>query len=430
MNPHTEVTPTSVAFDLRSRTPRRALLFCVFASFLVAASVQLRAAAPEITSISPSRGPEAGGTLVFLSGTGFTGATQVTFGGVNATTFSVQSDTSIQATTPAGTLGVVDVVVTTPDGSTTLKEGFGYGVVPLAINDTYSATFNQTLSVNSPGVLSNDDPNGGGGWVSELGDNAAHGTVTFTADGGFTYVPTTGFAGSDKFTYRSRNNSGFSNFATVTINVAGPTTPLPPTGLYASVIQDNRVTLRFTPPQFGLTPTAYIIEGGLTPGSVAATFVIPPTPIFTLDAPNGTFFIRVRTRAGGLTSDPSNEILIFVNTPAVPSSPENLIASVVGDRLNLAWRNSYGGGTPGLLVLDVSGSVSASLPLGFADKATFTGVPAGTYTLSLRAVNSTGSSFPSAAVTVTVPDTCSGIPSCRPEKSPTWNGRISRGAIN
>jgi hypothetical protein len=69
----------------------------------------------EIQAIIPALGPEAGGTDVGISGTGFTDATGVTFDGVDAT-FTVVADDQISATTPAGS-GDVDVVVTTPSGS-------------------------------------------------------------------------------------------------------------------------------------------------------------------------------------------------------------------------------------------------------------------------------------------------------------------------
>ncbi|WP_234312596.1 IPT/TIG domain-containing protein [Streptomyces seoulensis] len=40
---------------------------------------------PQVTGVSPANGPTAGGTGVVLTGTGFTGATAVTFAGVPAT---------------------------------------------------------------------------------------------------------------------------------------------------------------------------------------------------------------------------------------------------------------------------------------------------------------------------------------------------------
>jgi hypothetical protein len=69
-----------------------------------------------VTSLSPSQGPETGGTAVTITGSGFAGATQVMFGGFAATGHTVDSDTQVTAISPAGN-GTVDVLVATPSGT-------------------------------------------------------------------------------------------------------------------------------------------------------------------------------------------------------------------------------------------------------------------------------------------------------------------------
>ncbi len=81
---------------------------------------------PSISTISPTTGPAAGGTAVTISGSNFTGATGVTFDGTAGTALTVNSASSITVTTPAGTTGPADVVVTTPNGSATKTGGFTY----------------------------------------------------------------------------------------------------------------------------------------------------------------------------------------------------------------------------------------------------------------------------------------------------------------
>ncbi len=77
---------------------------------------------PVITAAnSPASGLAIGGTSVTITGRYFTGATSVTFGGVPAASFTVNTDSSISATSPAGTIGTVDIVVTTPGGSTPVR---------------------------------------------------------------------------------------------------------------------------------------------------------------------------------------------------------------------------------------------------------------------------------------------------------------------
>jgi IPT/TIG domain len=73
--------------------------------------------APVVTAVSPTSGGAGGGTMVTVTGAGFTRATSVRFG-TNSAAMTVVSDTRISATSPAGS-GTVDVTVVTPAGSST-----------------------------------------------------------------------------------------------------------------------------------------------------------------------------------------------------------------------------------------------------------------------------------------------------------------------
>ena len=85
--------------------------------------------APVVSGLAPTGGPTGGGTAVQLTGTGFTGATAVSFGG-NPATFSVVADGVIDAVAPAGS-GTVDVRVTTPNGPSAPGPGDQYTYVPV-----------------------------------------------------------------------------------------------------------------------------------------------------------------------------------------------------------------------------------------------------------------------------------------------------------
>ncbi len=76
---------------------------------------------PVISGIAPSSGPV--GSQVTITGTGLLGATVVKFGGVRATSFTVNSGTTIMATVPVGAL-TGKISVTTAGGSATSKTAF------------------------------------------------------------------------------------------------------------------------------------------------------------------------------------------------------------------------------------------------------------------------------------------------------------------
>ena len=79
-----------------------------------------------LTSVTPDRGPTAGGTRVTIVGSGLIQGATVRFGAAAAKDVSVISLTEIQATTPPGPAGPVDVVVDTLAGSASLARKFTY----------------------------------------------------------------------------------------------------------------------------------------------------------------------------------------------------------------------------------------------------------------------------------------------------------------
>jgi hypothetical protein len=102
------------------------------------------APAPTVSSVSPTSGPIEGGTSVTITGANFVDGATVTIGGASATDVTWVSATSITATTPAGTAGAQDVVVTNPDLQTgTLPAGFTY-VAAVTPSWVYMSTYNST----------------------------------------------------------------------------------------------------------------------------------------------------------------------------------------------------------------------------------------------------------------------------------------------
>jgi alpha-tubulin suppressor-like RCC1 family protein len=86
---------------------------------------------PAVTGLSPEAGPTAGGNTVTISGANFEEVSSVKFGATAASSFTVESPTTITATVPPGT-GFVNVTVTTPAGasSPSLANRYTYLKVP------------------------------------------------------------------------------------------------------------------------------------------------------------------------------------------------------------------------------------------------------------------------------------------------------------
>ncbi|MFH9355696.1 IPT/TIG domain-containing protein, partial [Kitasatospora sp. NPDC017646] len=93
---------------------------------------------PVIDSISPATG--AAGSVVTLTGSGFSGVTAVRFGAVASSSFTVVSDTQITATVPAGSGTVQVTVVAWRWGATSNGVAFTYAVAAPVIASVSPAT--------------------------------------------------------------------------------------------------------------------------------------------------------------------------------------------------------------------------------------------------------------------------------------------------
>ena len=198
---------------------------------------------------------------------------------------------------------------------------------------------------------------------------------------------------------------------TFSANTVLPTTVQAPTGLYVQSVSGNVATLKWNPPALGPSPDGYILEGGVAAGQTIA--VVPTGSVattFTIGAPNGAFYVRMKATSAGAQSLPSNEVRLFINAPLKPNPPTNIQGAVKNRDLSLAWRNAFTGGTPDGLLLDVTGSATATLPLPVMESWNLAGTPDGTWTFRLRAVNGAGASSQSGSVTVTAPSTNCALP--------------------
>ncbi|MBH0130969.1 IPT/TIG domain-containing protein [Salinibacterium sp. NK8237] len=124
-------------------------------------------AAPTVSAMVPVLGPIAGGTTVTITGTGFTGTTGVTFGGIPATSFDILSETTIEVETPAHSAGPVAVVVEHTGG------------------DVAAGDFTYLASPSVSGLTPSSGPLAGGTVVTITGTGFTGATgVTFDGDAG------------------------------------------------------------------------------------------------------------------------------------------------------------------------------------------------------------------------------------------------------
>ena len=170
------------------------------------------AGVPTITAVSPAGGPTTGGTVVTLTGTGLTNASAVTFGGVAGTSISNVTDTSLTVTTPAGAAGTVDVLVTTPLGTSvaasTAKYTYGATVPAITSLSPTAGQSGTVVTITGTGFLGATSVTFGGTAGTSMTATATSITVTAPAGTGTVDVVVNGPLGASpvgaqtKFTYQ------------------------------------------------------------------------------------------------------------------------------------------------------------------------------------------------------------------------------------
>lgn len=140
------------------------VLFLGSISATAAGNQDTYVAPPVVLGISPNLGMTAGGSSVILTGSGFTGATAVAFGATSATSYSVNSDTQITATSPASATGTVNVTVVTAGGTSATGDStrYTYAQAPTVATGNASAVTATTATL-----------------AGNADDNAAETTLSF-----------------------------------------------------------------------------------------------------------------------------------------------------------------------------------------------------------------------------------------------------------
>jgi fibronectin type III domain protein len=229
-----------------------------------------------------------------------------------------------------------------------LTEGVGCPFRPefdmLPAEDAPSAPANLAFQVSGSTVILTWSPPAGGGatatYVLEAGTAAGQSNIVSFATGGTTTTFTaTGVPNGTYFVrVRARNadgTSGPSNEATVVVGGGGgscqPPGAPPPANFTASA-SGNTVTLAWTAVAGAI---AYVIEAGSSAG--ASNIIVFDTgstaTTFTGNAPNGTYYLRVRVRTACGTSAASNEAALTVGG-APPPPGSNVTGRWIGLQAN------------------------------------------------------------------------------------------------
>jgi hypothetical protein len=277
-------------------------------------------AAPTVTAVNPVSGPTAGGTPVTITGTGFTGATDVDFGATPAASFTVDNDTTITATSPAHAAGAVDISVTTVGGTSANTA-----------NDNYVFVAAPTITNVAP----SEGPSSGGTEVTITGTNftgvtdvdfGATPAASFTVDNDTTITATAPAhaagtvdvsATSTGGTSANTANDNFTFVAAPTVTAVAPATG-PTAGGTAVTITGTGFT-GATDVDFGATP--------------AASFTVDNDTTITATSPAhaaGTVDVSVTT-VGGTSASTANDDFTFEDEEVVCSSP----CISIGDRTQL-----------------------------------------------------------------------------------------------
>ncbi|MBY8823840.1 Ig-like domain-containing protein [Sphingomonas colocasiae] len=253
-------------------------------------------AVPTGLALTPVFGPTAGGTSLFVAGSGFfAGQTSVTIGGilVPASSVTVSGTTSLRFNTPAHAAGSVALTISTPGGTTApVSAGFTYADVP-------------TATALSP----NGGPIAGGTAVTVTGTSFVAGKTSVTIGGTVIPAASVAVASETSLTFSTPARAA-GNVAVTVTNPAGTSANVPGGFTYAAVptasalsvssgpmTGDTSVTLTGT--NFFAGSTSVTIGGVLVPaGSVtvnSATSLTFNTPAHaagnvavSVTAPGGT----------------------------------------------------------------------------------------------------------------------------------------------
>ncbi|MGD9903853.1 MAG: hypothetical protein AB7U83_10310 [Vicinamibacterales bacterium] len=179
--------------------------------------------------------------------------------------------------------------------------------------------------------------------------------------------------------------------------------------------------------------TSYRAEAGLSPTQMLAGYELGPLTTFSINAPQGIYYLRVFARNAQGLSAASNVVGVTVSsTLAPPAPPTGLVATSSGSSVTFSVGLPAGPLTGLVVAAGVGpGQTQAVVPVPVASQVTLPNAPTGTFFARMHAIGPGGPSGASNEVQVTVaPSTC--IPPAAPTVSATATGStvsVSWGAV-
>ena len=258
-------------------------------------------APPTITSFTPTSG--ASGTSVTITGTNFSEVTAVSFGGTNASSFTVNSPTSITAIVGSGASG--NVAVTTLGGSASLA---GFTFIPAPTISSFTPTtagLGATITITGTNFT--------GATAVTFGGTAASSFTVVNATT-ITAVVSSGASGNVSVITPggTASRSGFIFIAAPTITSFTPNNG----GTGASIIITGTNFTGATAVSFGGTPAQSFVVN--SPTAITAIVANGATGDVSVTTPGGTatasgFRYNIVTGIGGPGSINSSELLVNPN---------------------------------------------------------------------------------------------------------------------
>jgi hypothetical protein len=338
------------------------------------------AAAPTITSFTPTSGAAAATTIITVTGTNFRTASKVTVGG-KIVTFTVTSPTTLvingldPATKAGGTINVL-----TGFGTVTSTATFTLVLVPTITTFTpTTATANVTT-------------------VSVTGTNYVVGATTVDLVQGATVLPQTALTvTATSVTFRPALGTPAGSYNIRITNVAGSATSVanvlipvsaPTVSSFTPASATAGVTLvSVTGTSFTATSTVALV--GATTVAQTATIVNGTSLTFTpsLTTPAGTYSVRVTNAAGSATS--ATTLVVSAPVPTIASFTPATATAGGTQAVTLTGTNFIAGTTVALVsgatTVAQTATIASITSLSFTPSAT---TAVGTY--SIKVTNSAG----------------------------------------